>query len=77
MTDDQKRIISQIYIAVDRLGASIELLCLIGSFGDTLDDSEVLEMMHQYNKDGSYINEIICSIDDTPEIRRNRIKLVE
>lgn len=77
MTEEQYKIIGQINIAVQNLGGSMELLCLIGSFGQSQTDSDVLEMLESYNKTGTYMSEIIASVDDTPEIRRSRIKLVE
>lgn len=77
MTETQLRIIGQMYKAFENLGADMDILSLVGSFGDTLPDDEILEMFEQYNKTGSYMSEIIIDINDTPETRRSRIKLVE
>jgi hypothetical protein len=43
---------AQIYIAMERLGADDELLSIIGSYGDTLDNTEVLARLEHYNKTG-------------------------
>jgi len=77
MTEDQYKIIGQINMALHNLGADMELLCLVGSFGQSQEDSDVLEMLEQYNETGTYVAETISSVDDTPEIRRSRIKVVE
>lgn len=77
MTKTQLKIISQIYKAFENLGAGCEILSLVGSFGDTLPDDEILEMFEQYNKTGSYMAEIIADVNDTPADRRSRIKLIQ
>jgi hypothetical protein len=76
LTLDQYKIIGQINIAIQSLGGAMELLCLVGSFGQSQTDEDVLEMITQYNEDGTYMVKIIADIDDTPEIRRSRIELI-
>ena len=76
MTPEQYKIIRQMYIAIEKLGGDVELLCLVGSFGQTQTDSDVLEMITEYNLNGTYMSEIIADINDTPEIRRSRLKVV-
>lgn len=50
MPDDLKaKIAGELYRAAEDLGATPELLSIIGSYGDTLDDSEILSMLQQYN----------------------------
>jgi hypothetical protein len=71
-----KKIMAEIYIACENLGAASELLTLIGSFGDTQKNEDILHMLSQYNKTGTYIDEMLFSVTDTPEIRRNRFKLL-
>jgi hypothetical protein len=39
----------QLYIAMERLGAEPELLSIIGSYGDTLEDADVLRLLQEYN----------------------------
>lgn len=43
------KIMQQIYKAVEKLGGDMELLSLIGSYGDTLPASEILELLEDYN----------------------------
>lgn len=63
MTKTQYKIIGQINIAIQKLGGDIELLCLVGSFGDTQEDDDVLEMLTQYNECGTYMQETIAVSD--------------
>lgn len=49
MTTCQKAIIGEIYEVVDRLGGEPELLALIGSWGDTLRDEDVLAGLKDWN----------------------------
>ncbi|MEP8938464.1 hypothetical protein ABKU80_09475 [Enterobacter mori] len=67
----------QLTIAMQNLGAPVELLCIVGSYGDTQIDSDVLEMLEQYNTNGTCIHSLILSVEDTPQTRRERISLVE
>jgi len=50
---DEDRVLSdiakQIYIAAENCGASVDLLCILGSFRDTLYDSEILDLLKDYN----------------------------
>ncbi|HBU6375188.1 hypothetical protein [Klebsiella aerogenes] len=50
----------QLTIAMQNLGAPVELLCIIGSYGDTQDDSDVLEALEQYNERGTSMDVIIA-----------------
>ena len=43
-------IAAEIYKAADRLGAESGLLCILGSYGDTLDDECVLQRLKHYNE---------------------------
>lgn len=45
------RIRLEIFRAFKRLGADRELLSIIGSWGDTLDDKEVLSLLKEWNMD--------------------------
>jgi len=42
-------IAKQIYIAAENCGASVDLLCILGSFRDTLYDGEILDLLMDYN----------------------------
>ena len=39
----------EIYRAFEALGADRKLLATVGSWGDTLDDDEVLELLREWN----------------------------
>ena len=45
-------IAAEIYKAFERLEADPELLSIIGSYGDTLDDAEILGLLKDYNTTG-------------------------
>lgn len=56
MSDLRNKIAEQIYAALKRLGADVELLSVVGSYGDTLDDGEVLELLTDYNRTGKVLH---------------------
>ena len=45
-------IVRELYSACEMLGADPGLLAVIGSWGDTLDDAEVLKMIKSWNEMG-------------------------
>ena len=45
-------IVHEIYIALERLGASPELLGAVGSWGDTLSDQDALDSLRFHNRTG-------------------------
>lgn len=47
----------ELYIAAEALGASPDLLAIIGSYGDTLTNSDVLDSLKLYNKTGKCLIE--------------------
>ena len=49
-TEQQLAIIQQMYIAAEKLGAKSDLLGIIGSWGDTLDDDDILTHMREWNE---------------------------
>ncbi|WP_220711550.1 hypothetical protein [Citrobacter freundii] len=51
---------NQLTIALQNLGAPVELLCIVGSYGDTQTDSDILEMLEQYNERGTCMDVIIA-----------------
>lgn len=54
-------IISEVYKAAERLRADAGLLACIGSWGDTLDDAEVLSMIRSWNEMGEpFIPEVVA-----------------
>ncbi|ELM6922243.1 hypothetical protein OGW15_21335 [Citrobacter sp. Cf039] len=50
----------QLTITLQNLGAPVELLCIVGSYGDTQIDSDVLESLEQYNDRGTCMEVIIA-----------------
>lgn len=52
-----RAIIQQIYIALDNLQAPPALLAIIGSWGDTLDDDDILAELEGYNANGKSLLE--------------------
>jgi hypothetical protein len=52
----------EIYKALEKLGAPVELLSVVGSYGDTLPDKHVLLYLRAYNERGSYWNEVVCEV---------------
>lgn len=53
-------IAKQLNIALQSLNATVELLCIVGSYGDTQSDSNVLEALEQHNERGTCMEEIIA-----------------
>jgi hypothetical protein len=47
--DLKARIVDELYTALEWLGADDELLAIVGSWGDTLPDPDVLRMLREYN----------------------------
>jgi hypothetical protein len=57
MTADLKaQIATELYAALERLDADEELLAIVGSWRDTLDDAEVLSMLREYNATGKTLH---------------------
>lgn len=50
-------IASELYGAFERLNAPPDLLSIIGSYGDTLEDSEVLQLLKEWNATGKILHE--------------------
>ncbi|WP_172750846.1 hypothetical protein [Citrobacter freundii] len=62
MSDETMKIAlaKQLTIAMQNLGAPVELLCIVGSYGDTQTDSDILEALEQYNERGTSMEVIIA-----------------
>jgi hypothetical protein len=50
------QIADEIHTALERLDADEELLAIVGSWGDTLDDAEVLSLLREYNATGRVLH---------------------
>jgi len=62
MTDEAMKmaLAKQLTIALQNLGDPVELLCIVGSYGDTQTDSDILEMLEQHNERGTCMDVIIA-----------------
>lgn len=47
--DTKTKIASELYKAIRHIGGSGQLLSIVGSYGDTLDDADVLALLRQWN----------------------------
>jgi hypothetical protein len=62
--DYRKRaIVNELYFALSRLGARDELLAIVGSWGDTMDDAGTLDHLRAFNRNGTMFSEVICRAD--------------
>jgi hypothetical protein len=63
--DDRTRraIVNELYFALSRLGARDELLAIVGSWGDTMDDARTLDYLRAFNRNGTMFSEVICRAD--------------
>lgn len=50
MTENEKAIFNELTQALENLGARSDLLCIVGSFKNTLPDEEVLAELRCWNK---------------------------
>lgn len=50
MEKKTREIRNEIYKTCERLGAKSDLLCVLGSWGDTMEDEEVLQDLRTLNK---------------------------
>jgi len=51
------QIARELYIAMERLSADPELLSIVSSYGDTLDDEEILALLQEYNATGQVLHQ--------------------
>ena len=65
------QIATQIYRACQKLGAGPELLSIIGSYGDTLSDEDVLMLLERHNSGKPIFDEVVCTFgyDDLGTVR--------
>jgi hypothetical protein len=54
--DLQALIAREFYTVLERLGADPELLAVVGSWRDTLDDAEILALLKEYNRTGKVLH---------------------
>lgn len=63
MSAEKTELVAEIVEAMRRLGADIELLSIIGSIGDTLDNAEALELLRAYNGKGTMFRRVVALRD--------------
>ena len=51
------QIARELYIAMERSSADPELLSIVSSYGDTLDDEEILALLQVYNATGQVLHQ--------------------
>ena len=54
--DPHAQIAREFYTVLERLGADPELLAVVGSWRDTLDDAEILALLKEYNRTGKVLH---------------------
>ncbi|EHK53466.1 hypothetical protein [Allomesorhizobium alhagi] len=52
----------ELEIARAKYGEHFELLCIEGSYGDTIDDGKALELLRTLNRTSSMYSEVICQV---------------
>jgi hypothetical protein len=54
--DLQAQIAREFYTVLEPLGADPELLAVVGSWRDTLDDTDILVVLREYNRTGRVLH---------------------
>jgi len=71
MGEHTNAIIQEVYRAAEKLGARSDLLCILGSWGDTLEDADILSMLRDWNaipeQRGSYHAALMSIRADLPK----------
>ena len=49
------QIARELYTAMERLGADADLLAIVGSYGGTLEDEEILALLREWNATGKAV----------------------
>jgi hypothetical protein len=55
-----RAVINELYFALSKLGAADELLAIVGSWGDTMDDVRTLDHLRAFNRNGTMYSKVIC-----------------
>lgn len=63
LSDLQYQIVAEISEAIEKLGGDPELLAVIGSWGDTLTEDEVLQGLKEYNRRGTVFDFVVESAE--------------
>lgn len=62
--DVKADIAKELYRALDDLCADPQLLSIVGSYGETLTDEQVLAYLKTFNETGSIFSRPICGVED-------------
>jgi hypothetical protein len=52
----KRQIANEIYTSLERLDADPNLLAIVGSWCDTLDDEEILQLLREWNQTGKLLH---------------------
>jgi hypothetical protein len=52
----------ELEIARAKYGETFEVLCIEGSWNDTIDDRKALQLLRTLNRTGSMYSEVICQV---------------
>ena len=66
MTETQGHIFDQMHRALFNCGATSDLLCITGSFGDTQDDEAVLAMLQDWNANAEATPSLVSETSADP-----------
>jgi hypothetical protein len=70
MSDANKDLRQEIGAEISKLlqahGFPIELIAVLNSYGDTLDDAEVLDLLRDFNRAGVVLERVIATRDMAP-----------
>lgn len=70
MSADKKDLRQEIGAEISKIlqanGFPIELIAVVNSYGDTLDDAEVLDLLRDFNKTGAVLERVIAARDLAP-----------
>jgi hypothetical protein len=56
--DTRQKVAAELYAALERLGADEELLAIVGSMSDTMNDKEILRLLEEYNRAGRVMHHL-------------------
>jgi hypothetical protein len=58
----REKVRRELEIARAKYGEHFELLCIEGSWGDTIDDRKALQLLRTLNRNGTMYAEVICQV---------------
>ncbi len=58
-----RAIVNELYFALSKLGAADELLAIVGSWGNTMDNARTFDNLRAFNRNGTMFSRVICRAD--------------